>query len=197
MLDDFEIAIFLTETSSRHAILKKDKRAKSEKPRMGATKGRLTGAGTQDVPVDVDQEGSKVIVREESLEDAETAVGNLPVAGESREGEAQGPNGRRDKTLLVSENSDDVNYLDPKRTHPRLVKEEPVQPSRLDGEDDKKKLALGTTYDGFTIYGRILCLVVKRKGNVRGKEVAGGAGQAMMEEWIASTQAVEGQLLDD
>ena len=179
----------MTETSSRHAILKKDKRAKSEKPRLGTTKGRLTGAGTQDVPVDVDEEGSRLIIREENLEDAETALRSIPVAGESPQGEAQGPNRGRDNSLFVSEDSDDA--------HLRLVKEESVQPSRLDGEDDKKKLALGTTYDGFTIYGRILCLVVKRKGNVRGKEVAGGAGQAMMEEWIASTQAVEGQLMDD
>ena len=187
----------MTETSSRHAILKKDKRAKSEKPRLGTTKGRLTGAGTQDVPVNVDEESSRLIIREENLEDAGTALRNIPVAGESPQGEAQGPNWGRDNSLFVSEDSDDVNYPDPKRAHLRLVKEESVQPSRLDGEDDKKKLALGTTYDGFIIYGRILCLVVKRKGNVRGKEVAGGAGQAMMEEWIASTQAVEGQLMDD
>ena len=160
-------------------------------------KGRLTGAGTQDVPVDVDEESSRLIIREENLEDAGTALRNIPVAGESPQGEAQGPNRGRDNSLFVSEDSDDVNYPDAKRAHLRLVKEESVQPSRLDGEDDKKKLALGTTYDGFTIYGRILCLVVKRKGNVRGKEVAGGAGQAMMEEWIASTQAVEGQLMDD
>jgi hypothetical protein len=49
-------------------------------------------------------------------------------------------------------------------------------------------MALSTSYDGFSIYGRILCLVVKRKGMVKGKQPAAGAGQAMMEEWIASTQ---------
>lgn len=67
----------------------------------------------------------------------------------------------------------------------------------VDGDDEKKKLALNTTYDGFSIYGRILCLVVKRKGTAKGKEVAGGSGQAMMEEWISSTQMGQGQMMDE
>lgn len=71
------------------------------------------------------------------------------------------------------------------------------------GEDDKKKLGLRTSYDGFSIYGRILCLLVKRKG---GKTQAAttnttgempGSGSQMMEQWV-STQAVqEGGLEDD
>jgi hypothetical protein len=51
--------------------------------------------------------------------------------------------------------------------------------------DDKKKLAMSTTYEGFAIYGRVLCLVVKRKDSSKGKRTE---GQAMMEDWIASTQ---------
>jgi len=58
-------------------------------------------------------------------------------------------------------------------------------------------MLLNTTYDGFSIYGRILCLVVKRRGTGKGKELVGGAGQAMMEEWIASTQIAEGQMMDE
>jgi hypothetical protein len=50
--------------------------------------------------------------------------------------------------------------------------------------DDKKKLAMSTTYEGFAIYGRVLCLVVKRKDS-KGKRTE---GQVMMEDWIASTQ---------
>ena len=53
--------------------------------------------------------------------------------------------------------------------------------------DDKKKMAMDTIYDGFSIYGRVLCLVVKRK-DARGKVPAKSGGQAMMEDWIASTQ---------
>lgn len=65
-----------------------------------------------------------------------------------------------------------------------------------DGGDDKKKMSLHTSYDGFAIYGRILCLVVKRRGGSKGKDRAGGSGQAMMEEWIASTQLGEEQLME-
>ena len=54
--------------------------------------------------------------------------------------------------------------------------------------DDKKKMAMDTTYDGFSIYGRVLCLVVKRKDK-KGKAPANLAGgQATMENWISSTQ---------
>lgn len=83
--------------------------------------------------------------------------------------------------------------------------------------DDKKKLAMDISYEGFAIYGRVLCLVVKRRGaaTTRGGagdrggapaviSAAGGSksqtatgsyvrpgGQAMMENWIASTQLPE------
>lgn len=54
-------------------------------------------------------------------------------------------------------------------------------------EDDKKKLGIKTTYEGFTIYGRILCLIVKRKGGVK-RASASESGSAMLESWV-STQA--------
>lgn len=71
--------------------------------------------------------------------------------------------------------------------------------------DDKKKLAMDISYEGFSIYGRVLCLVVKRResgGGVGGggrttsataargkaKSTAPGGGQAVMENWITSTQ---------
>ena len=64
--------------------------------------------------------------------------------------------------------------------------------------DDKKKLAFATTYDGFSIYGRILCLVVKRKGGpIKDKEQSRGAGQARMEQWISSTQMPDGPVIYD
>ncbi|KAI1448811.1 hypothetical protein F5Y02DRAFT_282106 [Annulohypoxylon stygium] len=83
-------------------------------------------------------------------------------------------------------------------------------------KDDKKKLAMDISYEGFSIYGRVLCLVVKRRdGNIgsgpqqqhqqagRGSKAAtaaagshatkpGGGGQAMMENFIISTQVPAG-----
>lgn len=86
-------------------------------------------------------------------------------------------------------------------------------------DDDKKKLAMDISYEGFSIYGRVLCLVVKRRegstggGGIgatgarggKGKGVASASqssrapgGQATMANWIASTQVpdtAEGALL--
>ena len=76
-----------------------------------------------------------------------------------------------------------------------------AEPKEVEGEDesqdDKKKLGLNTSYEGFSIYGRILCLVVKRRG---GRTSTGGAGapvssQKMLENWV-STQAA-GQVDDE
>lgn len=65
--------------------------------------------------------------------------------------------------------------------------------------DDKKKLAMDISYEGFAIYGRVLCLVVRRIG-ARGGTAAQPSGssnksqpgpqtgQASMENWITSTQ---------
>ena len=59
----------------------------------------------------------------------------------------------------------------------------------LDREDDKKKLGFNTTYDGFNIWGFVLCLLVERKGGPGKKSAAGeGHAQALMEEWISTQQ---------
>ena len=54
-------------------------------------------------------------------------------------------------------------------------------------EDDKKKLAFKTSYEGFSIWGWVLCLLVDRKGG-SGRKVSGPDAQALMAEWITSTQ---------
>lgn len=102
--------------------------------------------------------------------------------------------------------------------------DQPPSKRRKEGEvgrdsaarDDKKKLAMDISYEGFAIYGRVLCLVVKRRGTGGGSGSGGRsgtsvsslanksqtgppAGQAMMENWITSTQmptAAEGDELE-
>ena len=54
-------------------------------------------------------------------------------------------------------------------------------------EDDKKKLTFQTSYEGFSIWGWVLCLLVDRKGGP-GKKASGPDAQALMAEWITSTQ---------
>lgn len=59
-------------------------------------------------------------------------------------------------------------------------------------EDDKKKLGLNTSYDGFSIYGRILCLVVKRRGaRIKADEHGTQSSQAMLENWVSTQAAAE------
>jgi len=186
--DDFEVAVFLTETSTRHSVLRKEKRAGSERGRIGTTDGRLTGS--RDAPVEVG-ESAPGLRREESDEGENVLLAETPAAGEkatkdeSREG------------LFVSDESGDEDARTVRGSGGKRKRSQAADGDCEEGEDDKKKLALNTTYDGFSIYGRILCLVVKRRGTAKGKESAGGSGQAMMEEWIASTQMGEGQMMDE
>ena len=181
----------MTETSTRHSILRKEKAAKSEKARLGSTNGRLTG--TRDEPVEVGEEVPELL-REESDESQGPRLADLPASGaeEQPDRRSQPPKEESSEELFVSDDSGEDTQAqgEPGRKSQKAVMGEEI-------DDDKKKLALNTTYDGFSIYGRILCLVVKRKGNAKGKETAGGAGQAMMEEWIASTQMGEGGMMDE
>jgi hypothetical protein len=55
--------------------------------------------------------------------------------------------------------------------------------------EDKKKLSFNTTYDGFNIWGFVLCLLVERKGELAKKSSGVGGAQALMEEWISTQQA--------
>lgn len=192
--DDFEVAVFLTEISSRHAILHKEKRAKTEKPRLGTTEPKLTGEGTRDVPVELVDATELVLLREGSQEEEPPDMANIPTANE----EETQPLTPQEDELFVSDSSSQAfeNHQALQTSKARRRPKDAITDSDADA-DDKKKLALRTSYDGFSIYGRILCLVVKRRGNAKGKDLAGGAGQAMMEEWIASTQMEAGQMMDE
>ena len=189
--DDFEVAVFLTETSTRHSILRKEKRARTKKERLGSRNGRLTG--TRDAPVEI-ADVAPGLVREES---DEVRLADLPAAGEEEGyGRAAVSKEESGEGLFVSDGDEDEEEVSTGDGMDNDI----TMGGNEGGEDDKKKLSLNTTYDGFSIYGRILCLVVKRKGTVKGKEAAvgsAGSGQAMMEEWISSTQMAEGQMMDD
>ena len=65
----------------------------------------------------------------------------------------------------------------------------PERAPTFDEQDDKKKLGFNTTYEGFNIWGRVLCLFIERKGGP-GKKASGvpGKSQALMQDWIQSTQ---------
>ena len=169
----------MTETSTRHSLLTKLKtfREPNKKP-IQSNSAKLTG-DTGDAPIEV--EDGPVITREES--DEELNLQDLPDADDVQSEDGLFvPEGRakRPRTTTATSQSSSPGF-------------EPLPKRRRDappGEesDDKKKMAMDTTYDGFSIYGRVLCLVVKRKDKKGKAPTSLAGGQATMENWISSTQ---------
>lgn len=85
-------------------------------------------------------------------------------------------------------------------------KDEDIQPAEA-AADDKKKMAIDISYEGFAIYGRVLCLVVKRRGGAsrlaqtmassNSQTASQMANQAVMENWITSTQMPGAEAADE
>lgn len=192
MSDDFEVSIFLTELSSRHSVLTKQKIFK-DKARIQSNSGKLTNwltTGTSDQPVLINENAAEAIVIREEEDEEAVNLADIPEAGNARKPEL-------DATIDGSD-SDDLGLFvangPAKRTRLEAGLDENDEPD----QEDKKKLGLNTSYDGFSIYGRILCLVVKRRG---ARRAIGGAGaptssQQMLENWV-STQAAADQMDDD
>lgn len=185
--DEFEVSIFLTETSTTHTLLTKQK-AFADKARVKSNSGKL-GIGnylqsTTENPISVDDDQPPNILLEEDAD--ETRLDDIPEATTSSK-----KRGRSDgEAIDVSDDDDDdddsfqtQNVRSKKKQKSRDVEEE--EPEQ---EDDKKKMALNTQYEGFSIYGRILCLIVKRKGVKKSATAGPSAGSEMLENWV-STQA--------
>ncbi|KAK7530804.1 uncharacterized protein J3D65DRAFT_671737 [Phyllosticta citribraziliensis] len=195
--DDFEVSIFLTDNSTPHSLLTKNKKF-NDKPRLKSNSGKLTGwlvtGKTVENPVDLDvekpQETITIMDEEEGQPLSLSEIPEAPTKGS--DGQPIGsPEG-----LFVNENSSESEDASGpssrrgKRKQSALADDDEIEGAK----EDKKKLLLNTSYDGFSIYGRILCLVVKRKGAAaKGSGTAGSTAQApssqqMMENWV-STQA--------
>ncbi|KAK5126776.1 hypothetical protein LTR85_009710 [Meristemomyces frigidus] len=197
--EDFEVTIFLTELSTRHSLLTKQKQFTS-KPKLKATGNKLTGwLNTSDNPIHIADDGKPPEVLREDADDV-PELRDIPEADKGSKRKANGAD--EDDTLFVS--SDDEEFFQtqrqrtPKRRKRAAAKDDSPDASELDEDiqDDKKKLALNTSYDGFSIYGRILCLVVKRKGRRAQPSHAPVGGSQMMEHWV-STQAAQEAGLDE
>ncbi|KAF2151921.1 hypothetical protein K461DRAFT_294787 [Myriangium duriaei CBS 260.36] len=179
--DDFEVSIFLTETSTSHALMTKSKTF-AEKPRLkGGNKMGIQrymgGGGGEDEPVDVDS----VVLREE--DEDEVNLMDIPAAP------AEGTTG---EVIDVSSGEEQAGPVWKGKKRKRGGAEVEVDAD----EDKKKKLGLRTGYEGFSIYGRILCLIVKRKGvKARGDRIAGGS--EMLENWVSTQVDKEGVGIDD
>lgn len=162
-LDDFEVAIFLRESRTRHSLLTRQKTF-HQPGIQGSTDAAVkpeeslvdsaTGAGhTADPEVIIDSD-----------EEPEVDLHNIP--------EAEG-----DMTLEDIPSS---------RRSGRGV-----EAAQLENEDqgkDEKKLQFSTHYESFNICGWVLCLLVTRKGDKARPNTGAEPKQPLLEEWI-STQA--------
>lgn len=187
--------MFLTETNTRHSLLTKQKHFKEKKEIMQSNSSKLTG--TNETPIDVED----VAIREES--DEEMGLTEIPPPSSDSQLETdtrrsariraledippssydafgtdvrQSKRGRANSTDGLFVESEDDDDDEPPSKKARQIEDE-------EEDDDKKKMSMDTIYDGFSIYGRVLCLVVKKR-DVRVKI----PGHAMMENWITSTQ---------
>ncbi|ODA78440.1 hypothetical protein RJ55_05821 [Drechmeria coniospora] len=197
--DDFEVSMFLTETSTRHSLLTRQKHFREKAPPMMSNSSRLIGE-TDDVPVDIDAEDAPLVLLEEDGDDEHVQLENIPTAE---------PRPKRKRNAIRTDGDDEVSGSDgaesvidvdsdPNQSEP---KPDRINPSSDADEDDKKKLAMDVSYEGFAIHGRVLCLVVRKRDNKTQQQQqqqqstdtregvnAAGRGQARMENWITSTQ---------
>ncbi|KJZ77342.1 hypothetical protein HIM_03066 [Hirsutella minnesotensis 3608] len=203
--NDFEVSMFLTETNTRHSLLAKHKYFRGKAPPMiKSNSTRLIGE-TDHVPVDVEAVADVPLVREADSDEEDVRLADIPVAG---------PRNRPKRQRHVSVDDDDdydggvegdgeasAIEIDSDAEEPaskRLRGEGGLDGDDAEG-DEKKKLAMDVSYEGFAIYGRVLCLVVKRRGDrAQARSGAAGAktvgqGQARMENWITSTQIPVGE----
>ena len=202
--EDFEVTIFLTELSTRHSLLTKQKHF-SDKPKLKSTSNKLTGwlNNSSDNRIVIDDDGRPPEILQEEDDDV-VELRDIPEVGEGSKRKASKVAEDEEDALFVS--SDDEEFFQTQRERGKKrtkrgadtsISADPPEEEDT-AADDKKKLALNTSYDGFSIYGRILCLVVKRKGKRAEQSHAGAplGGSQMMEQWV-STQAAQEVGLDE
>ncbi|KAH7256470.1 hypothetical protein BKA59DRAFT_73809 [Fusarium tricinctum] len=197
--DEFEVSIFLTETSTRHSLLYKTKHFRDKLPlKMESNSSKLIGE-TDSIPVDVDDEYRAPVLQEE--DDDEVRLADIPIA------ETTTRRSKRQRGMLNPGQDDDeaseedetasAIEIDSDTEAPPHKRHRAQENDGLDGGDDKKKLAMDVSYEGFAIYGQVLCLVVKKRASAAPSSVGGAKGrpegQAMMENWISSTQMPVGE----
>jgi len=198
--DDFDVSIFLTELSTPHSILTRQKLFNPQTERMQSNSAKMTGTREEPMDVDIDAgAATDVVVRQESQDEESMGLGLGDIPPTVTLGEE-----KREKLFVsdsedadASDASDEDGGFQTQKAPPKRPQLTSTLSEPTDSKDDKKKMGLRTTYDGFRIYGRILCLVVKRKGLVRGKVLEGGGGQAMMETFISTQVERQGMGVED
>ncbi|RFU76382.1 hypothetical protein TARUN_5874 [Trichoderma arundinaceum] len=204
-LDDFEVSVFLTETNTRHSLLTKHKFFREKGSSTMQSNASKLIAETNATPIDVDASDFAPIRIEEDSDNEGVALSDIPSANTRRQAKRQRSNtideeGHEDDDdsgeFEGADDDDSASVIDvdsdSHRPLPKRLRGAVKPPSEQEGqfhEDYKKKLAMDVSYEGFAIYGRVLCLIVKKKE----QQQQNLGGQAKMENWITSTQIPVGE----
>jgi len=185
---DFEVIIFLKDLSTRHALLTKQKRFANKAP-IRSTSSKLTGWLNEG-----DSDSTRILQEDNDDDDDVVELHSIPAAttantADRSDVDADGLFVNSDEEEGAHEPANELTSTRRRRDGVDIA----------DGEDDKKKMALDTSYDGFSIYGRTLCLVVKRKGQkaAPAESSAHTGGSQMMENWVSTQAAQDGGMLHD
>lgn len=164
MVDDFEVALFLRESRTRHSLLTRQKTFEdSDDAQKRKPVDRAAGSADTGILVESDDEA-----------EAEPSLHNIPAATD-------------DDTPTKRPAETDSPDASPERL--RSSKRQKEKRAASDEDQDEKKLRSRTNYESFNIYGWVLCLLVTRKGvAAKHAHTAEPKHQVLMEEWMA-TQA--------
>ncbi|KAJ4137496.1 hypothetical protein NW768_003083 [Fusarium equiseti] len=198
-LDEFEVSIFLTETSTRHSLIYRTKHFRDKlPPKLESNSSKLIGE-TDSVPVDVDDEFRAPVLQEE---EDEVRLSDIPIAEttarRSKRQRGTADPDQDDAEAFEDDETASAVEIDSDTEAPPHKRSRAQEDDGLGTNDDKKKLAMDVSYEGFAIYGQVLCLVVKKRAGATASNSGRGAkgqpeGQAMMENWISSTQVPVGE----
>ncbi|RJE17586.1 hypothetical protein PHISCL_10078 [Aspergillus sclerotialis] len=158
--DDFEVALFLRESRTRHSLLTRHKlfNGAGHPPEGDAhTEGIIN-----DSPDRRGTAGAGILVESDS---DDVDIGGIPEATVNERDGDRTPNSERPST--------------------RRKRKQPSRPLESEPNEDKK-LRYRTNYESFNIYGWVLCLLVTRKGSKTQTAPSEPNRQALMEEWIST-----------
>ncbi|KAG0644634.1 hypothetical protein HOY80DRAFT_1013527 [Tuber brumale] len=233
--DDYEVSIFLTNSGTRHTVMTKRKMLQGYT--SGGEVGGMTGGtrmGVQHRREEDDSDGGGVIDLDGipeapppgTLGSSSTFTTKNPsTSGRSKRKSPAPPPNTDDGDGEGEGGLDDDSDSDPFEPPPKRLRKTAKRTVTIRDEDDdadpdwsensqdeledKKKLSLRTEFEGFNIYSRILCLVVKRRGPINARRAPaasstpptarqmnppstkGRPGNQIMENWIAMSQAVK------
>lgn len=195
-IDEFEVSIFLREAGARHSILTRQKSFNDGRGKIVSNSNKLTGESNES-PIRIDdglEEEARPHILEENDGDSQINLQDIPqtLPDVPEHGNASSPSPPADGGRRRRRRRTRVAGKEPSRDHSyQTGQNEPeVSLKTHTAAQDEKKLGAITTYEGFGIWGWILCLIIKRKGQ-RPKiasTTSESSNKALMEEWIC-TQA--------